>query len=77
MIQWLKNYGGIKPEEEKNERIELETIRRQVKEYKLKYENYDNEMEVVSSESEELSPEEQAKIDEELKKSKVKRNSTD
>ena len=73
MIQWLKNYGGIKPEEEKNERIELETIKRQVKEYKLKYENYDNEMEVVSSESEELSPEEQAKIDEELKRKQGKK----
>ena len=73
MIKWLQNYGGIKPEEEKNERIELETIKRQVKEYKLKYENYDNEMEVVSSESEEISPEEQAKIDEELKKKQGKK----
>jgi cAMP-dependent protein kinase regulator len=74
MIQWLQKYEGIEATADNMERMELETIRKQVKEYKAKYEAYDKEMEVVSSESEELSPEEQKKYDEELKRKAARKN---
>ena len=74
MIQWLQKYKGIEATADNMERMELETLRKQVKEYKANYESYDKEMEVVSSESEELSPEEQKKYDEELKRKKARKN---
>ena len=75
MIHWLENYSGIKSEDddENDERAELERIRNEVNQYKKKYEEFDQEMEITSESEEELSPEEQKKYDEELKKKQQKK----
>ena len=67
MIQWLQNYSGIKSSGENIEKTELENLRKEVKRYKKKYEQEDKEMEVSSESEEDITPEEQKKIDEETK----------
>ena len=73
MIQWLQNYAGIKSTGENIEQAELENLRKEVKHYKKKYEKEDKEMEVSSESEEDLSPEDQKKIDEEMKKRQQKK----
>ena len=72
MIQWLQNYSGIKSSGENIEQTELENLRKEVKRYKKKYEKEDKEMEVSSESDEDITPEEQKRIDEEMKKSRIK-----
>ena len=73
MIQWLQNYSGIKSSGENIEQTELENLRKEVKRYKKKYEQEDKEMEVSSESEDDISPEEQEKIDEEMKKRQNKK----
>lgn len=73
MIQWLQNYAGIKTSGQNIEQAELENLRKEVKRYKKKYEKEDKEMEVSSDSSEDISPEEQAKIDAEMKQRQQKK----
>ena len=68
MIQWLQNFSGIKSSGENIEKIELENLRKEVKRYKKKYEKEDKEMEVSSESEDDITPEEQKRIDEEMKK---------
>ena len=73
MIQWLQNYSGIKSSGENIEQTELENLRKEVKRYKKKYEQEDKEMEVSSESDEDITPEEQKRIDEEMKKRQIKK----
>ena len=68
MMQWLQNYTGLKSYGENIETSELENLKRQLNYYKKKYEKEDKEMEILSDKEEEISPEDQLKIDEEMKK---------
>ena len=70
MIQWLQNYCGIKSTGENIEQTELANLRKEIKHYKKKYENEDKEMEISSESEDDISPEEQQRIDEELNKKK-------
>ena len=70
MIRWLQNYSGIQSIGENIEQTELENLRKEVKKYKKKYEKEDKEMEVSSEDDDDISPEEQKKIDEEMAKRK-------
>ena len=63
MIRWLQNYSGIQTTGENIEQTELENLRKEVKKYKKKYEQEDKEMEVSSEDEDDISPEEQKKID--------------
>ena len=73
MIQWLQNYAGIKSTGENIEATELANLRKEIKKYKKKYETEDKEMEVSSESENDISPEEQKKIDEEMAKRKKKK----
>ena len=72
MIRWLQNYSGIQSIGENIEQTELENLRKEVKKYKKKYEKEDKEMEVSSEDDDDISPEEQKKIDEENVKPRKK-----
>ena len=73
MMQWLQNYTGLKSYGENIETSELENLKRQLKYYKKKYEKEEKEMEIPSDKEEEISPEDQSKIDEEIKKRQQKK----
>ena len=62
MIQWLQNYAGISPEVSQ-EKKELENLRQENYYYKKMYEKEDKEMEVSSDSEDDITPEEQKKID--------------
>lgn len=51
MIEWLQNFSGIKSGGINMERIELESLRKEMAKYKKKYEKEDDEMTVKSAES--------------------------
>ena len=76
MFDWLQKYTGHKIYGENIETSELENLKRQLNYYKKKYEKEDKEMEILSDKEEEISPEDQLKIDEDMKKrqQKKKRN---
>ena len=73
MMQWLQNYTGLKSYGENVETSELENLKKQLKYYKKKYEKEDKEMEIPSDKEEEIAPEDQIKIDEEIKKRQQKK----
>lgn len=73
MIQWLQNYAGIKSSGQNIEQAELENLRKEIKHYKKKYANEDKEMEIQSDDSEEVSKEEQEKINAEIAKRQQKK----
>ena len=72
-MQWLQNYTGLKTYGENVETTELDSLKRQLKYYKKKYEKEDKEMEILSDKEEEISPEDQIKIDEDMKKRQQKK----
>jgi len=51
MIEWLQNFSGIKNSGMNMEKIELESLRKEMAKYKKKYEKEDEEMKVDSDES--------------------------
>lgn len=51
MIEWLQNFSGLKNHGINMERIELESLRKEMAKYKKKYEKEDDEMKVQSDES--------------------------
>lgn len=72
MIEWLQKKYNLKPVNiPKNEK--LEKLRAQVQEYRDKYHQEDKEMVVSSESEEEIDPEEQKRIDEEMNKLKLKK----
>ena len=73
MMQWLQNYTGLKSYGENVETSELQNLKKQLKYYKKKYEKEDKEMEIPSDKEEEIAPEDQIKIDEEIKKRQQKK----
>jgi len=72
MLQYLQKKYDIKSGDN-SEKMELEKLREEIKEYRLKYNKEDKEMEVSSESEESISPEEQKKIDEEMKKKQQKK----
>ncbi len=68
MIQWLQKYSGTEVIGENIEKNELKNLRRELKHYKKKYEKEDQEIVLLSDQEEKESPEDQEKIDEEIKK---------
>ena len=73
MMQWLQNYTGLKSYGENVESSELENLKKQLKYYKKKYEKEDKEMEIPSDKEEEITPEDQKKIDDDIKKTQQKK----
>ena len=73
MMQWLQNYTGLKSYGENVGTSELQNLKKQLKYYKKKYEKEDKEMEIPSDKEEEIAPEDQIKIDEEIKKRQQKK----
>ena len=73
MFDWLQKYTGHKIYGENIETSELENLKRQLNYYKKKYEKEDKEMEILSDKEEEISPEDQLKIDEDMKKRQQKK----
>ena len=71
MMQWLQNYTGLKSYGENVESSELENLKKQLKYYKKKYEKEDKEMEIPSDKEEEITPEDQKKIEDDIKKDKL------
>ena len=71
MIQYLQKKYNIK-KVDTSQKLELEDLRQQVKEYRSKLNIEDKEME-VSSESDSVGPEEQKKIDEDMRKRQQKK----
>ena len=67
MIEFLQKENNIKSSVP-SQIQELEKLRKQVEEYRKKYDKEDKEMEVSSESEDEVDQEEQKKIDEELKK---------
>jgi len=51
MIDWLQNFSGLKTSGINMERVELESLRKEMAKYKKKYEKEDEEMKVNSDES--------------------------
>lgn len=51
MIEWLQNFSGLKSGGINMERMELESLRKEMAKYKKKYEKEDEEMLVNSGES--------------------------
>jgi hypothetical protein len=51
MIEWLQNFSGLKSGGINMERIELESLRKEMTKYKKKYEKEDEEMVINSGES--------------------------
>ena len=72
MIQWIQKKYNIKPSETV-QKSDLDKLRDQVLEYRKKYNKEDKEMEVSSESDSNVSPEEQKKIDEEMKKRQQKK----
>ena len=72
MINYLQQEYKIKPSEP-SKLQELIDLRKQVEEYRKKYEKKDKEMEVSSESEEEVDAEEQKRIDEELQKRQQKK----
>ena len=72
MIQWLQKSYNIKPSEVV-QKAELENLRKQVLDYRKKYNKEDKEMEVSSESDSEVDEEEQKRIDEEMKKRQQKK----
>ena len=62
MMQWLQNYTGLKTYGENIEISELNSLKKQLKYYKKKYEKEDKEIEILSDKEEEISPEDQKKL---------------
>jgi hypothetical protein len=54
MIEWLQNFSGIKNSGINMERLELESLRKEMSKYKKKYEKEDDEMKVNSDSVKEL-----------------------
>ena len=46
MIEWLQNFSGLKTSGINMERMELESLRKEMAKYKKKYEKEDDEMRV-------------------------------
>ena len=72
MIEYLQKEYNIKPPVQSQVQ-ELITLRKQVEEYRKKYDKEDKEMEVSSESESEVNAEEQKKIDEELQKRQQKK----
>ncbi len=72
MLQFLHKKYDIKSGDT-SEKMELEKLREEIKEYRLKYNKEDKEMEVSSESESNISPEEQKKIDEEMRKRQQKK----
>ena len=72
MINYLQTEHNIKPKVPSQVQ-ELQNLRKQVEEYRKKYDKDDKEMEVSSESDYEVNAEEQKKIDEELKKRQQKK----
>ena len=51
MIDWLQNFSGLKTAGINMERVELESLRKEMAKYKKKYEKEDDEMRVNSDDS--------------------------
>jgi len=51
MIEWLQNFSGLKTSGLNMERIELESLRKEMAKYKKKYEKEDDEMRVHTESS--------------------------
>ena len=73
MFDWLQKYTGERIYGENVESSELENLKKQLKFYKKKYEKEDKEMEILSDKEEEISPEDQLKIDEDMKRRQQKK----
>ena len=73
MIQWLQKYSGTEVIGENIEKNELKNLRREIKHYKKKYEKEDQEIVLLSDQEEKESPEDQERIDEEIKKKHQKK----
>ncbi len=73
MFDWLQKYTGHKIYGENVDSSELDNLKKQLKYYKKKYEKEDKEMEILSDKEEEISPEDQLKIDEDMKKRQQKK----
>ena len=72
MIQWLKQKYNL-ASSDLSLKAELESIRKQVQEYRKKYNKEDKKMEVSSESDSEVDEEEQKKIDEEMRKRQQKK----
>ena len=73
MIQWLQNYSGTGVHGVNIEKTELQNLRKEIKNYKKKYEKEDKEIIIPSDSEEKETQEEQERIDEEIKKRHQKR----
>ena len=73
MIQWLQNYTGTGIHGVNIEKAELNNLRKEIKHYKKKYEKEDKEVIIPSDNDEKELPEDQERIDEEIKKKQQKR----
>ena len=73
MIQWLQNYSGTGVHGVNIEKTELQNLRKEIKQYKKKYEKEDKEIIIPSDSEEKETQEEQERIDEEIKKRHQKR----
>ena len=51
MIEWLQNFSGLKTSGLNMERIELESLRKEMAKYTIKYEKEDDEMRVHTESS--------------------------
>ena len=72
MIQWLQQKYNL-ASSDLSLKAELESIRKQVQDYRKKYNKEDKEMEVSSESDSEVDEEEQKKIDEEMRKRQQKK----
>ena len=72
MIEWLQNKYNLK-KGDLSLKTELENLRKQVLEYRKKYNKEDKEMEVSSESDSDVDDEEQKKIDEEMRKRQQKK----
>ena len=72
MIEWLQNKYNLK-KGDLSLKIELENLRKQVLEYRKKYNKEDKEMEVSSESDSDVDEEEQKRIDEEMRKRQQKK----
>ena len=72
MVQWLQKKYNLKSSDI-SPKNELEKLRKQVQEYRVKYHKEDKEMEVSSNSDSEVDEEEQKRIDEEMRKRQQKK----
>ena len=72
MIQWFQKTYNLKPPQS-SQKAELESLRKEVQEYRKKYNKEDKEMEVSSESDSVIDEEEQKKIDEEMRKKQQKK----